>query len=368
MEEVEIVQEEYLADPVQGSSSDSTGKIMLARSQYFFTLYTVEDPSSDEETPVFKPQVKALLLASMEEVRQMDFSDNRGLKEDLNTTRDKASDKIIVVDDVKLRKTVSKKKKGSKIIDIENDNAVKRVISRKSFTVKPFTPEEDKILLEAVNSGEKLDIRELAKKINRRKDSVRTRLEKFKSTGVSTKTNKSYSFQEDLLILDSAIRNLEKFSKLDDTPVDTEDLSVSFRRTRTSVYERWELKLKSWLKSYYSKTLNLEIRVMLANVLADNFENIVSVDWNFVKSFDEFSGHTIRSLKQIFFGNISRQAKYHSTNDKTTLTLREIANDAAVSFSEQNIRKISQQVLKRQGEVVEYFEKKVKEMGIKNFL
>ena len=66
--------------------------------------------------------------------------------------------------------------------------------------------------------------------------------------------------------------------------------------------------------------------------------------------------------------NIFQQAKYHSTNDKTTLTLREIANDAAVSFSEQNIRKISQQVLKRQGEVVEYFEKKVKEMGIKNFL
>ena len=107
---------------------------------------------------------------------------------------------------------------------------------------------------------------------------------------------------------------------------------------------------------------------MLANVLADNFENIVSVDWNFVKSFDEFSGHTIRSLKRIFFGNILHQAKCHSTNDKTTLTLREIANDAAVSFSEQNIRKISQQVLKRQGEVVEYFEKKVKEMGIKNFL
>ena len=245
----------------------------------------------------------------------MDFSDNRGLKEDLNTTRDKASDKIIVVDDVKLRKTVSKKKKGSKIIDIENDNAVKRVISRKSFTVKPFTPEEDKILLEAVNSGEKLDIRELAKKINRRKDSVRTRLEKFKLTGVSTKTNKSYSFQEDLLILDSAIRNLEKFSKLDETPVDAEDLSVRFRRTRTSVYERWELKLKSWLKSYYSKTLNLEIRVMLANVLADNFENIVSVDWNLVKSFDEFSGHTIRSLKRIFFGNILQQAKYHSTKE-----------------------------------------------------
>ena len=154
MEEVDIVQEKSFADPVQGSSSDSTGKIILARSQYFFSFFIIEDSISDEETPVFKPQVKALLLASMEEVRQMDFSDNRGLKEDLNTTRDKASDKIIVVDDVKLRKTVSKKKKGSKIIDIENDNAVKRVISRKSFTVKPFTPEEDKILLEAVNSGE----------------------------------------------------------------------------------------------------------------------------------------------------------------------------------------------------------------------
>ena len=41
VEEVEIVQEEYLADPVQGSSSDSTGKIILARSQYFFSFFII---------------------------------------------------------------------------------------------------------------------------------------------------------------------------------------------------------------------------------------------------------------------------------------------------------------------------------------
>ena len=66
--------------------------------------------------------------------------------------------------------------------------------------------------------------------------------------------------------------------------------------------------------------------------------------------------------------NIFQTVKYHSADHKTKLTLREIANDAAVRFSEKNVHKISDAVLKRQREVIEYFEKKVKELGIKDFL
>ena len=63
------------------------------------------------------------------------------------------------------------------------------------------------------------------------------------------------------------------------------DLAASFRRNKDSVRLRWEVRLKVWLKSYYTKTLNLDIKVMLANILADNFEDIDSIDWNFVISF-----------------------------------------------------------------------------------
>ena len=107
---------------------------------------------------------------------------------------------------------------------------------------------------------------------------------------------------------------------------------------------------------------------MLANVQAANFEDIDSIDWNFVKSFKEFSGHTLVSIRTEFFHYIYKRANRHSKDEKTKLTLKEIAEDAAVTFNKENARKIPASTLERQTEVINYFEKKVKELGIKDFL
>ena len=89
-----------------------------------------------------------------------------------------------------------------------------------------------------------------------------------------------------------------------------------------------------------------------------------SVDWNWVAKFKEFSGHTILSLRDKFFNNISRQAKRHCKDDKTELTLKEIAEDAAVTYGGENAMKIPASTLKRQTEVIDHFEKTLKELGI----
>ena len=54
-EEVEFVLEKSTAGPVGGRSSDSSGKIILARAGVFphFINFILEDSSSDEETPVY---------------------------------------------------------------------------------------------------------------------------------------------------------------------------------------------------------------------------------------------------------------------------------------------------------------------------
>ena len=317
---------------------------------HFFTFipFILEDSSSEEETPVFKPHMKAMLLASMEEVRQLDSIDNRARNVDLYTTK----------------KNI---KKGTQNPDIHNAvKKPKQVLNKKSFTVSHFTPEEDKILLEAMSSGEKLDLARLAKKINRARSSVKTRVEKLILTGgVSTKTFSKFTLQEDLTIIDSAVKNLQQFSKLDDTPLeDAHDLAGKLRRKKESVKERWEVRLKVWLKSYYTNTLNLDIRVMLANVVADNFEKFDSIDWNYVLSFKEFSGHTSHSIRYQFYSRIFQRAKVKYKGEKTDLTLRDIATFA----SKENPEKIPESILKRQREIIEYFEEKVKELGIKNFL
>ena len=282
--------------------------------------------------------------------------------EDLNTTSKGTSEEKIVCSGMKLSK------KGNKNID-NLVKSQKQVISRKCHTNVLFKPEEDRILLEAIRSGEQLDFTKLAKKMNRNSGSVINRVNKLKFTGVSTKAFSSYTLLEDLTIIDSAVKNLQQSSKLDDVFLkDAEDLADRFRRKAESVRGRWTYTLIVWLKSYYKKTLNLDIRIMLANYVADNFDSIDSIDWNKVLAFEEFSAYSIHSIRYKFHSVIVRSAQKYSQRDSTCLTLREIAQHASVVYSKENVKKIRATVLARQTEVINHFEKKVKDLGIKNFL
>ena len=52
-------------------------------------------------------------------------------------------------------------------------------------------------------------------------------------------------------------------------------------------------------EGYYIKTLNLEVMVMLANRLVEKLETVLTVDWDQVTGFKEFSGHTTSSLRRL---------------------------------------------------------------------
>merc|ERR1712137_1515581 len=88
---------------------------------------------------------------------------------------------------------------------------------------------------------------------------------------------------------------------LEETELDNyRDLAKNLSRGGVSVLARWNTQLQNWLLQYYQKNLNLEIRPMLISVLADNFESIQSIDWDWVKKIPEFSGYTLNSLKRVF--------------------------------------------------------------------
>ena len=306
-------------------------------------------------------------------MEQLDSIDNRARSEDLNTTSNGASEEKIVVGGgtVKLSKNVSKEntKNATKNPDINSVKKPKQFLNKKRTAGNRFTTAEDKILLEAINSGEELDFTKLAKRMKRNSTSVQHRVLKLKLSGGDS-SRSSLTLQEDLAIIDSATKHLKEFSKLDDVFLkDAEVLAASFRRSKASVRHRWDFILKVWVKSYYTGTLNLNIKVMLANVIADNFEDIDSIDWNWIlRSFNEFAGHTLASIRRTFYNNIYKSTIMHSKDDKTKVTLKDIAKDAAVTYSNENARKISDSTLARQREVIEHFEKKTKELGIKDFL
>ena len=178
-----------------------------------------------------------------------------------------------------------------------------------------------------------------------------------------------FILEEDMIIIDSLIQNL-----LNNTTLRTalssshefDDKALALRPNSRSkvVINRWNWMHQPWLLSYYEKTLNLEIRPMLANYLRDNYETRQKIDWDQTVQVKSFSGHTAKSLKALFSLMISncRERNYIKYSE---VTLQDIVEYATSVYSD---RKVRDQTKRRQEAVIGYFEESVKKHNIKNFL
>ena len=91
----------------------------------------------------------------------------------------------------------------------------------------------------------------------------------------------------------------------------SKELATRLNRNAWSIEQRWINQIKIWLLQYYKKTLNLEIRPMLANLLANHFQSYEDIDWKFVVTFPEFSGHTEGSLRMLKRSDMSKVMSRH---------------------------------------------------------
>ena len=228
---------------------------------------------------------------------------------------------------------------------------------KSGYVSKAFVENEDEILRRAIREGKDGDIMTLAKTLNRDYASVRDRIVKLK-TGVSTRVHKSFTLEEDQVILDAALEHFQQVQSIKETNLlNLREISDRLKRNTKSVRYRWENMLKVWLLGYYSKTLNLDVRIMLGNILADNFDSVSTIDWEQVSHYKEFSGHTDRSLRMLFFSNLAASASLNLNVVKSQLTLRQVAEFAEVHYRGDNVMKVSQNLQTRQMQIIEYFEK-----------
>ena len=228
---------------------------------------------------------------------------------------------------------------------------------KSGYVSKAFVENEDEILRRAIREGKDGDIMTLAKTLNRDYASVRDRIVKLK-TGVSSRVHKSFTLEEDQVILDAALEHFQQVQSIKETNLlNLREISDRLKRNTKSVRYRWENMLKVWLLGYYSKTLNLDVRIMLGNILADNFDSVSTIDWEQVSHYKEFSGHTDRSLRMLFFSNLAASASLNLNVIKSQLTLRQVAEFAEVHYRGDNVMKVSQNLQTRQMQIIEYFEK-----------
>ena len=102
---------------------------------------------------------------------------------------------------------------------------------------------------------------------------------------------------------------------------------------------------------------------MLANAVADNFESLQAVDWNFLTNIPEFLGHTEDSLRKQYNNIYKICVKRFPYEPRPSV--QRIKTFVKENYKFKNVSKI---VETRQQELIEYFEEQVRIHNIKDFL
>ena len=238
---------------------------------------------------------------------------------------------------------------------------------------RPFLENEDEILLEAVNNQQKTltyaEIKKLSKKLNRNTSSVRVRID-FLMSGKRRRTHKSYTLKEDTLIIDYILKKLKTDPKdlrtVAKIYVDMGDLGDNLGRTNRSLLVRWVRFLLPTILSYQNKTLDLDIRMLFLNYLADSFDDLASIDWDEMLKIKELSGQTDKSLKWLLSKQLDNASEYldKSRDDISLQELAEAANDYLKEERPDKVR------AKRKIDIIDYFENECvkRNMDIKQFM
>jgi len=240
--------------------------------------------------------------------------------------------------------------------------------AKKSQVQNRFTPSEDKVLLEAIESGKELNNTKLAKMMKRDIASIRNRIAKLIRSKSSSKSQKYFTLEEDLILIEHAVSKMGGgilLRNVNRSKLDFPELSQSFGRDIDSVYRHWVGKLMVWLLSHYNKSLNLDIRPMLANYVAEHFTDVDNIQWDKILTYPEFAGHTETSIGILYKGTMVRHAEMRLGVHRKHLTLRQIADTTEELCKNSSV---SEKLRRRQMEVINHFEKLVSERKIKNFI
>ena len=274
-----------------------------------------------------------------------------------------------------LKRLPEEKVKKDRDVNNGGRKVVRKPHNSKLHTSRSFTVEEDEIIWGEISRNEIGKVtknleykkfgkvaKELALKLGRSESSVRMRLIKLQRTGMSRKIRKQFTLEEDCMILDATLENLKTSSLHESNITDCAQLSIRLNRNRESVFHRWDKQLKTWLLGYFTGILNLDIKMMLANSIAERFDTIESVDWDSLSTLKEFSSHTAASLQMIFRTLLVTSASRHLEVDPTELTLKQITDDVKDTCKSSKVR---ESVKKRQLKIIEYFENIVNKNDLK---
>merc|ERR1712059_432 len=206
----------------------------------------------------------------------------------------------------------------------------------------------------------------LAHELGRSKSSVKMRIVRLKiSLPPNGRVEKITDFDRQIIV-DMVLEKRLPGRKLSDpkiVPVEEwKRLTGQFcHRAWRQIEFHWLDFMQPCLLQHYSGTLNLPIAKMLISCIGDNFGDSV-IDWDYVIKRQEFVGHTIFSLK-LFFHTLKKNC---ATKYKVEYEELKIAQVADYVSTKKSI--LSKSKKERQRKLIDYFERKVEELRVKDFV
>ena len=86
----------------------------------------------------------------------------------------------------------------------------------------------------------------------------------------------------------------------------------------------------------------------------EKFETVLSIYWDQVTGYQEFSGHTERSLRRLLYHSLMEAAATHFKTPSSSLTLKQIAEVAKIKYGDG--KKVPDKLRERQDAIIEYWE------------
>ena len=254
------------------------------------------------------------------------------------------------------------------------DSPNKKIRRGSLRTVKQFIESEDQVIKDALEKADELDqnvnFGDIAKQLKREASTLKRRAELLKRTG-GKRTMKNYTLVEDQIIIETLVipkLSTEKLSQMLMVGHDyTESVSLSklLNKSVNGTLKRWEFTLHPWLLQHYSGTLNMRVERLLTNHIADTYPDFSSIDWSKVAAKSEFAGHTEVSLRGMCY-NIREKTKVKFQIGRKDVSMQDMTKYCELVYGEGRPKASSK--LKRQGEVIDFFKRKVEELGIQDFL
>ena len=235
-----------------------------------------------------------------------------------------------------------------------------------------FTEQEDTVIRAAIEeAGDgKVNCKAISEILKRHPGSVSARVSILKRDlggRVMTKF-KHYTLDEDLILLEELViprLRTEKLSELKLRPADYAELGKQLGKSRLG--QRWDNTLQMWLLQHYAGTLNLKVEVTLSSYIEDTFSGFSDIDWTKVAAQKEFAGHTDTSLNRLYMANLKLNMQKKFNLCPSEATVGHVAEYCRQVHGEGKGKKGGKKE-ERQQKVMEFFQRKVEELGFTDFL